>query len=145
MSGNFARCSPVEAVAGVDLHPSPVQVGLQAIAVVLDFVEPAVAGGLLRPERRELRRDESRHLGGPRALDRPRQKTGLGTLRHLRYSQKPAAAGWANDGQSTRIIPRFGSLTAAGMVRSDHRAQRRQPRITLRPGPGGFRGRQRGF
>src|SRR5437588_8827639 len=54
---------PVEARPRADRHPTLVEVDLQAIAVVLDFVEPVVTRGWLRFEGSKLRRHESRHRG----------------------------------------------------------------------------------
>ncbi|MET4290637.1 hypothetical protein ABIB06_001403 [Bradyrhizobium sp. LB8.2] len=45
---------PIQSGPGVDPRPALVQVKLEPIAVVLDFVEPVVAGGRLGSQRGEL-------------------------------------------------------------------------------------------
>jgi hypothetical protein len=54
---------PVEPRPRGDRHPTLVEMDLQAIAVVLDFVEPVVTRGWLRPEGSKLRWHESGHRG----------------------------------------------------------------------------------
>ena len=54
---------PVEARPRADRHPTLVEADLQAIAVVLDFVEPVVTRGWLRSEGSKLRWHESGHRG----------------------------------------------------------------------------------
>jgi len=54
---------PVEPRPRADRHPTLVEMDLQAIAIVLDFVEPVVTGGWLRSEGSKLRRHESGHRG----------------------------------------------------------------------------------
>ncbi|WP_442895016.1 hypothetical protein [Bradyrhizobium sp. AZCC 1578] len=82
-----ARGRAIETVAGVDRHPALVQMDLQAVAIVLDFVKPAVANGHLRPETCKLQSNESRHFRRLRAFDRPCQEARLGSLHQLRNSQ----------------------------------------------------------
>jgi hypothetical protein len=88
---------PVEPFAGVDRQPALVEMDLKAVAVVLDLMQPALAGWRLAPQRCELGRNESRYLRRLRALDHPRQETRFGT---------PAL-----DHSPTRIWPAFAAGT----------------------------------
>jgi hypothetical protein len=53
-STGSAWSNPIQSGPGVDPRPALVEVKLEPIAVVLDFVEPVVAGGRLGSQRGEL-------------------------------------------------------------------------------------------
>jgi hypothetical protein len=53
---------PIQPGAGEDLLPTPVEMDLNAIAVVLDFMKPLVTVRCLRLQRRKLRLNEARYL-----------------------------------------------------------------------------------
>lgn len=74
---------PVQAIAGVDRDPALVEMDLDPVAVVFDFMKSLVAFGRLGFQRRELGLDESRHVRTFGAFDRPRNKTGTRTHDHL--------------------------------------------------------------
>ena len=93
---NRKAVGPVVTVAGVDLGTF-VQVDLQAVAVIIDLVQPFAADGGLGFQRRESGRAESRHFRRHCAFDHPRDEAGLGTLGHTQLTKrqfnkkKPAA------------------------------------------------------
>ena len=61
-AGNLGEAlGPVQPVAGEDLLSSAVEMDLDAIAVVLDFMKPLVALGRLGLQRCELGLNEPRH------------------------------------------------------------------------------------
>ena len=62
-TGNLSEpFSPVQPVAGEDLLPTPVEMDLHAVAVVLDFMKPLVALGRLGLQGGKLGFNEPRHL-----------------------------------------------------------------------------------
>jgi hypothetical protein len=61
-AGNLGKAlGPIQPVAGEDLLSSVVEMDLDAIAIVLDFMKPLVARGRLGLQRCELGLNEPRH------------------------------------------------------------------------------------
>jgi hypothetical protein len=81
-------------------------VKLEPIAVVLDFVEPVVAGGRLGSQRGELGGMNPGIADGFEPVDRSREKPRLGTLRQLRKLAKFRPGPEDNGGQSTGYFPK---------------------------------------
>src|SRR5674476_1132574 len=82
---------PIVTVAGID-RGALVEVNLQSVAVVLDFMQPCAADGSPGSQRSELGGDESRHFRRDGSFDHPRDEAGLCTLGHYANSQNAILA-----------------------------------------------------
>jgi hypothetical protein len=100
------QSNPIQSGPGVDSRPALVEVKLEPIAVVLDFVEPVVAGGRLGSQRGELGGMNPGIADGFEPVDRSREKPRLGTLRQLRKLAKFRPGPEDNGGQSTGYFPK---------------------------------------
>jgi hypothetical protein len=105
-STGSAWSNPIQSGPGVDPRPALVEVKLEPIAVVLDFVEPVVAGGRLGSQRGELGGMNPGIADGFEPVDRSREKPRLGTLRQLRKLAKFRPGPEDNGGQSTGYFPK---------------------------------------
>jgi hypothetical protein len=102
----LVQSNPIQSGPGVDPRPALVEVKLEPIAVVLDFVEPVVAGGRLGSQRGELGGMNPGIADGFEPVDRSREKPRLGTLRQLRKLAKFRPGPEDNGGQSPGYFPK---------------------------------------
>ena len=104
-------------VAGEGLAGVTIDMKLDAVAVIFDFVNPVVTRWGFRLEGGKLGLDEARHRASR-------------TPCHLRYSQKTAAGVGASGGQSTYLTQRVSNFEAGDAFH--HTPQRPpQPRAPL--------------
>jgi hypothetical protein len=85
---NGKAVGPVVTVAGID-RGALIEVDLQPVAVVLNFVDPLASDGCPGFQGGKLRRNKPGHFRRHGAFDHPRDEAGLGTLGHYATHKTP--------------------------------------------------------